>query len=77
MANFLLPSERQADRATIKWYQSTIGSFMWPDVYTHPDIAYSVGVLTRYCANLGPIHCNLVVQICRYLAGILELSITF
>ena len=77
VANSLLPSEHQADRATIKWYQSAIGSLMWPAVHTRPDISYSVGVLSRYCANPGPIHCNLVIQIFRYLAGTLELGITF
>ena len=77
VANSLLPSEHQADRATIKWYQSAIGSLMWPAVHTRPDISYSVGVLSRYCANPGPIHCNLVMQIFRYLAGTLELGITF
>ncbi len=77
VANSLLPSEHQADRTTIKWYQSAIGSLMWPAVHTRPDISYSVGVLSRYCANPGPIYCNLEMQIFRYLAGTLELGITF
>ena len=34
-------------------------------------------VLSRYCANPGPIYCKLVIQIFRYLAGTLELGITF
>ncbi len=34
VANFHLPSDQQADRATIKWYQSAIGSFMWSALYT-------------------------------------------
>ena len=77
VANSLLPSEGQADRATIKWYQSAIGSLMWPAVHTRPDISYSVGVLSRYCANPSPIHCNLVIQIFQYLTRILDLGITF
>ncbi len=50
---------------------------MSPAVYTRPDISYSVGVLSRYSTNPGPIHCNLVTQIFRYLAGTLKLGITF
>ncbi len=50
---------------------------MWTTVNTRTDISYSVGVLSQYCANPGPIHCNLVLQIFRYLAGTLELGITF
>ncbi len=34
-------------------------------------------VLSRYCANLGLINCNFVIQIFRYLAGTLDLGITF
>lgn len=77
VANSLLPSEQQADQAIIKWYQSAIGSLIRPAVHTRPDISYSVGVLSRYCANPGPIHCNLVIHIFRYLAGTLGLGITF
>ncbi len=73
----LLPSDQEADRAIIKWYQSAIGSLIWSAVYTRPDIPYSVGVLIRYFANPDPINCNFVTQIFRYLAGSLELGITF
>ena len=76
-ANSLLSSKHQADQATINWYQSAIGIFIWPAVHTRPDISYSLGVLSRYCANLEPIHCNLVIQIFWYLAGTLEVRITF
>ncbi len=77
VANSLIPSDQQADRATIKCYQSAISSLMWPAVHTRLNISYSVRVLSRYCANPGPIHCNLVTQIFRYLAGTLELGMIF
>ena len=77
VANSLLLYNRNVDKKTIKWYQSAIGSLMWPAVHTRPDIAYSVGVLSRYCSNPGPTHCNLVIQIFRYLSGTLDLGITF
>ena len=47
---------------------------MWPAVHTRPDISYSVGVLSRYCANPDPVHCNLVTQIFRYLARTLGIK---
>ncbi len=75
--NSFLPFEHQADWATIILYQSAISSLIWPAVNTQPDISYSVGVLTRYYANPGPINCNLVMRIFWYLAGTLELEITF
>ncbi len=77
VANSVLQSDQQADQATIKLYQSPIGSLIWSVVDTQSHISYSVKVLSRYCANLGFIYCNLVIQIFQYLAGILELGITF
>ncbi len=50
---------------------------MWPAVYTRPDISYSVGVLSRYFTNLSTTYYNLLIQIFRYLAGTLEVGITF
>lgn len=41
-----------------------------------PEISYSIRVISRYCANSGPIHSNLVIPISRYLAGTLEIEIT-
>ncbi len=46
VANTLLPYDGNADKKIIKWYQSAIGSLMWPAVHTCPDIAYLVGVLS-------------------------------
>ena len=77
VANFFFLFEQQADQATIKWYQSAIGSFMWPAVHTQSDISYSVGVLSRYCRNPSSIQYNLITQIFQYLAGTLELGIKF
>ncbi len=50
---------------------------MWLAVHTRPDIAYSIGILSRYCSNPGPTHCNLVIKIFRYLSRTLNLEITF
>lgn len=79
VANSLLPNDGNADKETIKWKQSTIRFLMWLAVHVHtrPDIAYSVGVISRYCSNPGLACCNLVIQIFRYLSGTLDLGITF
>ena len=77
VANSLLPFAGQADHGTIVWYQSVTGSVMWPAVHTRPDIAYAVGVLSRYSGNPGPVHCSLITQVLRYLAGTIDVGITF
>ena len=77
VTNSLVPANRDADEKTIKWYQQLIGSLMWPAVHTRPDLAYSVGVLSRYSHNPSEIHCNLVKRVLRYVAGTLDTGLTF
>ncbi len=75
--NTLKPSEDQADKETITWYQSVVGSLMWPAIHTRPDIAYAVGVLSRYCSNPSPLHCKYLQRVMRYLAGTLDIGLVF
>ena len=37
-------------------YVSTVGSLMYVQVYTRPDIVFAVGILGRYQSNLGMDH---------------------
>ncbi len=50
---------------------------MWPAIHSRPDLAYSVGVLSRCCSNPGPTHVELVKHVLRYLSGTLELGLKF
>jgi hypothetical protein len=77
VANLLMPATDEADQATVKWYQQLIGSLMWPAVHTRPDLAYSVGVLSRYAHNPSPTHCALVKRVLRYIAGTINVGLTF
>ena len=51
-------------------YESTVGSLMYAMVCTRPDIAYAVGVVSRYLSNPCQDHWATVKQIFRYLRGI-------
>ncbi len=42
IGNLLLPSTKEADKKTVTWYQSIIGSLIWPAIHTRPDLAYSL-----------------------------------
>ena len=42
---------------------------MYEMVYTNPDIAHVVGLVSRYMNNLGKEHWMVVKQILRYLRG--------
>lgn len=64
--SLLLPSNQQADNKTIAWYQSAIGSLMWPAIHTRPDIAYAVGALSRYSSNPSKLHCQMPDDLIDY-----------
>nr|GEU39227.1 putative polyprotein [Tanacetum cinerariifolium] len=50
-------------------YASTVGSLMYAMVYTRPDIAHAMSVVSRYMAHPGKEHWNAVKRIFRYLKG--------
>ena len=50
-------------------YASVVGSFMYAQVCTRPDIAYAVGVLGRYQSNPGVDHWRAAKKVMRYLQG--------
>lgn len=48
------PNEKEAMVAIP--YSSTVESLMYAMVYTRPDIANAVGVVSRFLSNLGKYH---------------------
>ena len=50
---------------------------MYAMVCTRPDIAYAVGVVSRFLSNLGRQHWETVKWIMRYLRGTSNLKLTF
>jgi len=65
-ANLQLPMLTEAE-IDIMEYQRCIGSLMYLMIYTCPDIAYSVGVLSRHVACPGRTHMQAVKHVFRYL----------
>ncbi|XP_074266262.1 secreted RxLR effector protein 161-like [Silene latifolia] len=58
-------------------YASAVGSIMYAQVCTRPDIAYAVGVLGRYQSNLGVDHWKAAKKVLRYLQGIKDYMLMF
>eukprot|EP00253_Pinus_taeda_P024222 PITA_24222 len=50
-------------------YASVVGSLMYAMVYTIPDIAHVVGVLSRFMSNPGKEHWTIVKWVFKYLHG--------
>ena len=58
-------------------YHQLVGALMYLAIATRPDIAYAVGVLSRFSSNPGPAHWKALKHLCRYLQGTKDLKLTY
>ena len=58
-------------------YVSAVGSLMYVMVCTRPDIAYAVGMVSRFLSNPGKEHWIAVKWMMRYLRGTSNLCLCF
>ena len=58
-------------------YASAIGSLMYAQVCTRPDIAFAVGMLGRYQSNPGVDHWKAAKKVLRYLQGTKDYMLTY
>jgi hypothetical protein len=60
--------EEEEDMSCVP-YASVVGSLMYAMVFTRPDIAHAVGVLSMYMSKPGKEHLTTVKRVFRYLRG--------
>ncbi|KAH9657984.1 hypothetical protein KPL70_023305 [Citrus sinensis] len=58
-------------------YASVVGSLMYAQVCTRPDIAFPVGVLGRYLSNPGYEHWKAAKKVLRYLQAAKDFVLTY
>lgn len=58
-------------------YQTIVGCLQFSCIGPRPDLSYAVSVAAKYCVNLSHAHCNDLCRILKYLAGTLQLGISF
>nr|GEU73717.1 retrovirus-related Pol polyprotein from transposon TNT 1-94 [Tanacetum cinerariifolium] len=58
-------------------YANAVGSLMYLMVCTRPDIAYAVSVVSRYLANPGKNHWEIVKWILKYLWGTANVGLVY
>ena len=58
-------------------YASAIGSLMYAQVCTRPDITYIVGMLGRYLSNPGKDHWITAKRVMRYLQRTKDYMLTY
>jgi transposase InsO family protein len=61
----------------VKTYQSALGALMYAMLATRPDIAYAVGVLSKYAATPGQAHWTALKRVYRYLRGTVNMCLTY
>ena len=74
--NTTLPS-LAVPKIDVTEYQQCIGSLMHAMVWTHPDIAHAVGMVSRHAAAPGQAHITAVKRIFRYLRGTSDYKLTY
>ncbi|GJV45102.1 retrovirus-related pol polyprotein from transposon TNT 1-94 [Tanacetum coccineum] len=58
-------------------YANVVGSLMYLMVYTRPGIAYEVSIVSKYLANPGKNHWEVVKWILKYLRGIANVGLVY
>ena len=58
-------------------YASVVGSLMYAQTCTRPDISFAVGMLGRYQSNPGMDHWKAAKKVLRYLQGTKECMLTY
>ena len=58
-------------------YASVIGSLMYAQVYTRPNIAFTIGILGRYQSNPSLDHWRATKKVMRYVQGIKDYMLMY
>ena len=75
MENIIIQSILETDNAVT--FLKSIGSLMYAQVFTRPDIAFVVNALGRYLSNPGLNHWKALKKVMRYLQGIKDYMLTY
>src|SRR5260370_3031995 len=73
----LIKNTTQATQAEIKHFQSLIGSLLYVQIGTRPDISFAISCLAQYAANPTPQHLRLATYVLSYLLGTANKSLCY
>ena len=81
-AQELLAAERELTSEQEDWvskfpYRSIIGAILYLALHTRPDLAYAIGLLSRYSSNPTYASCRLAIHLLKYLRGTTSKGIKF
>jgi len=67
----------QASNVQIKLFQQIIGSLLYVQIGTRPDISFAVSRLAQYASNPSQEHIRLAKHVLRYLKGTSDLKLVY
>ncbi|KAJ3570235.1 hypothetical protein NP233_g4536 [Leucocoprinus birnbaumii] len=70
-------SEEEKEEMKKVLYREALGSLMWLQVGTHPDLSYAVNLLSRFSSNPGRAHWEAMKHAMAYVKGTLDYRITY
>ncbi|KAF7768677.1 hypothetical protein Agabi119p4_7920 [Agaricus bisporus var. burnettii] len=68
--------EEKADMKNVP-YREVLGSLMWLQVATRPDLSYAVNILSRFANNPGRSHWDAMKHTLGYIKGTMDYGITY
>jgi hypothetical protein len=60
-----------------KLYRPILGSVMWGQLATQPDLSFAVALLSRFQANPGLAHWNALMHVVGYIKNTLDYGLTY
>ena len=60
-----------------KPYRAILGSIMWGQLATRPDLAFAISLLARFQANPGIEHWNALMHVTGYIKNTMDYGITY
>ena len=60
-----------------KPYQELLGSIMYTQIATWPNLSYAISTLSKFASNPGRTHWNALTHVLHYIKGTIEYMITY
>ena len=70
-------TESEREQMNDKPYRSVLGSVMWGQLATRPDLSFSISLLARFQANPGVEHWNALMHVIGYVKNTLDYGLTY
>ena len=60
-----------------KPYSEALGSIMYAQIATRPDLSYAVSTLSKFSSNPGKAHWQAILHVLQYIKGTLQYKLTY